>query len=739
MKRIIPSVFAILLLISCSTNNERLHPFNDPGRPTEERVENLLSQLTLEEKAGFMSGESMWYLQGVPRLGIPSIQVTDCGHGVTVILDSLGHYSGCATAFPTAVTQAASWDQDLIYKMGAALGRETRALGSGILLAPMVNIHRLPIGGRNYETYSEDPYLTGKLAAAFINGVQSEHIGAVIKSVTANNQQAHQHELAAKMDKRVLHEIYLPAFRMAVEEASPAGIMTAYNGINKIPTSESEYLLSDVIKGKWNYKGFIVSDWRAVVSKNSISAGLDLEMPGPGKYMDRKSILDALESGAFSEDELDNRVARYLRFLIASKLLDQPESKLNAEFNTPRHQSIALEVAEGAIVLLKNDNNILPLDKKELNKIGVFGPNAEEARLGGGGSASVSACRTVSPLKGLENYFGDLADITFIEGAGLAGSLPIIAGEFLSTSLNGVEEDGLTAAYYDGPGLQGEIKCSRIDDKIDFSWGWAAPCEFVTKNNYSVRWTGKIHAPISGKYKIGVSLKEAGVRLYLDNQLVIDQWGDPENEITEAKFMYKSKQVDFTMEEGSAHDIRLEFHKKHNKNMVRLEWELPNQSSSIDEAIKLAKNSDVAIIFAGLSNLFEGGNNDREDILLPGNQNKLISEVAKVNPNTIVVLINGTPVSMPWVNEVAAIVEAFYPGQEGGDAIARILSGDVNPSGKLPDTFPVELEDNLAMRYYPGQHGEIDYGEGLKVGYRQFDEENAEVLFPLVFHTPNLK
>lgn len=733
MRRAFICILVTLLLVSCSTNKEKEYLFNDPSKSTEERVEDLLSHLTIEEKAGFMSGETMWYLQAVPRLGIPKIQVTDCGHGVTVILDSLGNYSGCATAFPTAVAQAASWDKDLIFKMGAALGRESRALGSNILLAPMVNIHRLPIGGRNYETYSEDPYLTGKLAAAFINGVQSEHVAAVIKSVTANNQQAHQHELAAKMEKRVLHEIYLPAFRMAVEEANPAGIMTAYNGINKIPTSESEYLISDVIKGKWDYQGFIVSDWRAVVSKKSISAGLDLEMPGPGKYMHTESILEALESGELSELELDNRIARYLRFLIKSKHLDIPESKLNAEFNTPRHHDIALEVAEGAIVLLKNDNNLLPLDKKELKQIGVFGPNAEEARLGGGGSASVTACRTVSPLKGLQNYFGEEASITFIEGAGLAGSLPIIPGEFLTTSANGLEENGLSAAYYDGPDLQGEIACSRIDDKIDFSWGWAAPCEYVTKNNYSVRWTGKINAPTSGNYKIGVSVKEGGVRLYLDNQLVIDEWGDPKNEITEAKFTYKSKQAEITMEKGSAHDIRLEFHKKHNKNMVRLEWELPNQESSIEEALKIAKNSDVAIIFAGLSNLFEGGNNDRTSLDLPGNQDRLISEVAKVNPNTIVVLINGTPVSMPWVNEVAAIVEAFYPGQEGGDAIARILCGEVNPSGKLPDTYPVSLEDNLAMKYYPGAKGEINYGEGLKVGYRQFEEDGIKPLFPFGF------
>jgi len=730
-----------ILIISCTEKPK--HPFNNPALSVDERVDDLLSHLSLEERAGFMSGETMWYLQEIPRLGIPKLQVTDCGHGVTVILDENDDYSGCATCFPTAVGQAATWDRQLIKKMGAAIGRETRATGSGVLLAPMVNIHRLPVGGRNYETYSEDPYLTGTLAAAFIDGVQAEGTGTVIKAVTANNQQHEQDKLAAKMSKRVLHEIYLEQFRIAINQSDPWGIMTAYNGIalpgvnngKPLPTSESAYMIEDVIKGDWNYQGFVVSDWRAVVSSKSITAGVDIEMPGPGKFMDIKDMMKAIKDSLVTEEGINEAAKRYLRSIVKTGVLDIPQKELPSELDTPHHHDIAREVAEGSIVLLKNTDNILPMDKDKIKNIAVFGPNAEEARLGGGGSASVSACRTVSPLKGLQNAFGDNTEISFLEGASISGDLPVIASGNFTHEENGEILPGLKVEYFDGPNLEGDVQCTKIDDKIDFSWGWAAPCEKVTKNSYSVRWAGKINAPESGKYKIGVSVTEGGIRLFLDGKLVLEEWGDPENEITEARFNAVSKSVEFEMEKDSAHDIKVEFHKKMNRNTIRLEWATPSQKSPIEDAVKLAKQRELAIIFAGLSNRIEGGTNDKEELKLPGNQDKLISAVAAVNPNTIVVLINGTPIEMPWVNDVAAIVEAFYPGQEGGDAIANILSGKVNPSGKLPDTFGKEMEDYLSMKYYPGDEktGLTDYGEGLKVGYRQFDEDGIEPLFPFGF------
>jgi beta-glucosidase len=721
---------AAITVNKTSTGN---YPFNNPALTEKQRVDNLLSLLTVEEKAGFFAGRTLWNLHGVDRLGIPSVQVTDCGHGVTVILGHGGDFTGCATCFPTGVGQAATWDESIIRQVGAAIARETRALGSSILLAPMVNIHRLPIGGRNYETYSEDPFLTGQLATAFVKGVQSEHIGAVIKAFAGNNQQEGQEHLDAVISDRALHEIYFPAFRMAISGADPVGLMTSYNGVNGSPTSESNLLIRQTVKTRWGFKGFIVSDWRAVVSKNSVDAGLDMEMPGPGKFMDSTNMLAAIKQGTITRQEADDRVGRYLRFMVRSKLLDNNKPILHSAVNTPGHQALARQTAEGSIVLLKNQGALLPLRKSAAAKIAVFGPNATEARLGGGGSASVSACYTIGPLKGLRNFLGTDENITFVEGTSLKGSLPAVPAESLTTNFNGTTVHGLRGEYFSGSDLKGVAQCARVDEKVDFSWGWANPCKEVSRNEFSARWVGKISAPVTGTYKLGLSFNDAGIRLFIDGKLVINEWGDPAREVTEAKFVNKSKYVDLELVKGSSHDIAIEFHKKANKNTVRLEWRIPDNENPIEDAVRLAKKSDVAIVFAGLSNLFEGGMNDRKTLDLPGDQNKLIEAVASANPNTIVVLINGTPVTMPWINKVKSVVEAFYPGQEGGNSIARVLFGEVNPSGKLPDTYPVRLEDNKAMLNYPGVNGTVRYEEGIYIGYRQFERDGIKPLFPFGF------
>lgn len=717
-----------------TSRQQKIYPFNDPHLPIDKRVVDLLNRLTLKEKTGFMAGSSFWTLRGIERLGVPSLQVTDCGHGITVILDKDGNYTGCASSFPTAVGQAATWNPELIAKQGAAIAEEARATGSSILLGPMINIHRVPVGGRNYETYSEDPYLVGEMATAFIQGLQSKKIGAVVKGFVANNQQKDQEHLNEVISKDALNNIYFPAFKTVLKRANPVGIMMSYNSVNGGPTTQSSYLINDLIKNEWNFKGFTISDWRSVVSSQSINANLDIEMPGPGKFMNAQGVEQALVNGALDEAKLNAHVSRCLRAIIRSGLIDRPRPVLPAGLNTPQHQQIAREVAENSIVLLKNEGGILPLNKNAAMQVAVFGPNASTARLGGGGSASVTSCYSVSPLEGLRNNKGKNLEIQFFEGGNFSGNLPAIPEDYLSARQDGKEVKGLQAEYYDGLNLAGDTKCTRIDPKVDFAWGWASPCTTVNKGaGYSVRWTGKIHAPEAGNYKLGMAFQEAGVRLYLDGKLVIDEWGDPKNEVTEASFLSKEKLVDVYLEQGSTHDVKIEFHKKGHRNLVRLEWEQPGHADAIAEAAALAAKSKVAIVFAGLSNLFEGGNNDKTSLDLPGNQNQLISAIAAANPNTIVVLNNGTPLAMPWIHQVKAVVEAFYPGEEGGNAIARILYGDVNPSGKLPDTYPVHLSDVRAMQYYPGNGKETTYGEGELVGYRQFEADGIKPLFPFGF------
>ncbi len=704
--------------------------YTDSSRPVEERVTALLSRLTLEEKASLFSGRDFWHLEGIDRLGIPSIQVTDCGHGVTVILNDQGQYTGCATCFPTGVAQGASWNRDLLYDIGSTLARETRATGSTVLLAPMVNIHRTPLNGRNYETFSEDPFLTGELAAAFIQGAQSEHIGACIKAMTANNQQTNQHDLNVKVSERALREIYLPGFRIPIKESDPWAVMTAYNAVNRHSCAENAHLISDILKTEWTYPGLVVSDWRSVSSIKSLAAGLDLEMPGPGKFMQTRDILNALRSGLITEDEIDAHIKRILRLLIRSKLLDRTPSSLNAELNSPRHKTMARMAAEESIVLLKNDSGTLPLSKSRLQQLVVIGPNANEARLGGGGSASVTACYTVSPLEGIRNYCKDAVEISFEEGGGLAGNLSTIPAEHLLTEAGSTGDHGLSAEYYNGKEPKGKPALTRIDTGIDFSWGWAAPGTDVNKTSYSVRWRGKINPPVTGTYKIGLTRSGAGARMYINGNLAIDEWGDPAGKTFEARYEQTSTIIELDLAADSLYDIQVEFYKRMNRNLIRLEWEVPGKENPISQAVTLAEKCDATVIFAGLSNYFEGGNNDRDSLALPGDQNRLISRIAEVNSRTIVVLINGTPVSMPWADEVNAIVEAYYPGQEGGNALANILFGETNPSGKLPETFPKNLEDNPSFDHFPGSKEAVVYEEGIYVGYRHYDTRNIPPLFP---------
>jgi len=726
-KLIFLSLFIAQFVFDLSAQT-KMPVYQDSKKSTEERVNDICRLMTLDEKAGFLSGADDWHFKGIKRLGIPPLQVTDCGHGITIVFDKEGNWVGNASCFPTAVGQAATWNRDLIRQVGGALAREARATGSSILLAPMVNIKRHPLNGRNYELFSEDPLLTGEMASAFINGCQEEQIGAVIKAFAANNQQACQEALVVKMDERTLQEIYLPGFRIPVTKAKPWGLMTAYNGLNGVRTSASKHLLQEILKTSWNFDGFVVSDWRAVKGVESITAGVDIEMPGPGKFMTKENVLKALEEKKLTPLELDGMVKRLLRSYVKSKLLDAEKPDLHAEINTEKHQLLARKVSEEGIVLLKNSKNILPFDLSKIKKLAVIGPNASSARLGGGGSASVSAFYTVSPLDGLRKLCGSATEIVFEEGCGLDGNLKVVDGRYLRNERNGEVKSGLKAEYFTNSMLNGAPKLISTDELVNFSWGWANPRPEISRNGYSVRWSGQLLPPKTGEYKIGISAGECGYRLYLNGKLEIDQWETGGRDNFESHFTTSNRQISIRLDEGKAVEVRIDFYKRMNRNFIRFEWELPG-NNSMDLAIKAAQECDAAVVFAGLSNYFEGGNNDRKDILLPGEQNRLIREVASVNPNTVVVLINGSAIGMPWINVVNSLLEAYYPGEEGGNAIAKVLFGKVNPSGKLPETFPVKLSDNPAFGNYPGENNVVNYAEGIYVGYRHYDTRNIEPLF----------
>ncbi|MEX0885503.1 MAG: glycoside hydrolase family 3 C-terminal domain-containing protein [Phycisphaeraceae bacterium] len=708
---------------------ETVQTYQNPELDVDTRTRDLLDRMTLEEKAAMLTGRDFWHLEPIERLGVPALRCSDGGHGVTVTGDVIGP----ATCFPTGITQAATWNPQLIERAAAAMAREARARKNAVFLAPMINIHRTPVNGRNYETYSEDPYLVGRMATAFCQGVQSQRVAACIKALAANNQQKAQHKTSAELDERTLREIYLPGFEMAVKEAKPWSMMTSYNLLNGTYTSEHEHLLRDIAKNEWGFEGFIVSDWRATTSMQSFHAGLDLEMPGPGKIMTRAAVVAGINAGELSETELDDKVLRILRAIVRSGLIDVPQPELPSELDSPRHRALAREVAEEAVVLLKNDNRVLPLDASRIKRLAVIGPNARVARIGGGGSASVTPFYTVSPYEGLKNHLPDHVELVYEEGCSLLGGLEGITSEHLLTS---DDKPGLDAAYFPKHDLNATPGLTRTDGEVDFSWGWNAPGENMPKNDWAARWTGYLNVPTAGDYKLGGSFQDGACRLYIAGALVLDAWEVDDEKNFEARYRAQSRSIEQHFEEAGRVPIRLEYRKIGNKAAMRLEWQTPFGGDTIAKAVAAASSADAAVLFVGISNTFEGGTHDREQFELPQAQTDLINAVAKANANAAVVLFNGTPIGMePWLASVPALIEAWYPGQEGGNALARILLGEVNPSGRLPDTLPRRLEDNPTHdeRRYPGVDGKALYEEGVFVGYRHYDKHDIQPSFPFGF------
>jgi beta-glucosidase len=535
------------------------------------QVSTLVRQLTLEEKAALCTGATAWTTVPVERLGVPPMTVTDGPHGVRLAadLDALVAQSLPATCFPTASCLAATWDVDLMREVGQALAEECIALKVDVLLGPGANMKRSPLGGRNFEYYSEDPFLAGQMAASFIAGVQSLGVGTSLKHFAVNNQEYQRFTVNAQVDERTLREIYLPAFEAAVKQSQPWTVMCAYNKLNGTYCSEHHALLMDILKGEWGFEGLVVSDWGAVHDRvASLKGGLDLEMPGP-KDRRVRAVVEAVRAGTLDEAVLDEAVRRVLR--IVCKAAETPKG---GQFNVDAHHALARRVAAEGMVLLKN-NGLLPLQNPR--QIAVICRAAQVACFQGGGSSHINPTQV---------------DVPFLELQKLAG--------------------GATLTYAEG---------------------YPADCSL--------------------------------------------------------------------------------------------------QPDLIEQAVAAAREADVALIYVALPALKESEGYDRSDLDLTPAQVALIKAVAGVQPNTVVILNNGAPVVMgDWIGDVAAVLEAWMMGQAGGGAIADVLYGKVNPSGKLAETFPLRLADTPAHLNFPGENGEVRYGEGLFVGYRYYDAKEVSVQFP---------
>ncbi len=681
----------------------------NPKYPIDKRVDDLLGRMTLKEKIELIGGNE-FSTKPIPRLGIPKLRMSDGALGV--------RRWGPSTDYPCGTDLAATWDTTLISKVGKAIGQELKAKGGDILLGPNVNIARIPLGGRTFEAYGEDPYLTSRMAVSYIEGLQSEGVAATVKHFDANNQEYERMFVNEKVSKLALNEIYMPAFKAAVQEAHVLCVMAAYNKVNGQYCSENQYLLEKKLLHDWGFKGLIMSDWGAVHSSIPVAnGGLDLEMP-TGQYLNDSTLIPAIKSGKVKISSINDKVRRILWVMFKLGLFEHPHTSNPALVNTPEDRRIAYQAAVEGIVLLKNEGHVLPLDVHKLKSIAVIGPNAAIARPSGGGSAAITPIYTVSPLEALRSKLGHSVKINFAQGVELGGDAFPMASSYLY--LPDKNQHGLDAEYFGNDTLGGRPVYTNVDSAINFNWAGNSPAPGVQGNFFSVRWIGRFKAPASGNYVFNLT-SDDGSRMFINGKLVIDNWG-PHSPVERSYEMH--------VEKGKFYNLRVEYFQGTGGSMVVMGMREPT-TEMIAHAAAVAKRSDVALLFVGTSSYYEREGQDRDSLGLPADQDALIKAVANANKKTIVVMISGAPVQMNhWIGDVPGLMQAWFGGDESGNAIADVLLGKHDPSGRLPITFPVKWSDCSAYSSYKRQDSVSVYSDGVFVGYRWFDKHNIKPLFP---------
>jgi beta-glucosidase len=685
----------------------------------EERIEELLKQMTLEEKISMLAGADLWHTTPVRRLGIPQIRVTDGPNGARGTEGDMASPSVCT---PVGVALAATWNTELIHQIGEVLASETKTKGAHVLLAPTVNIHRSPLAGRNFECYSEDPYLTAQMAVAYINGLQSKGIGACIKHFVCNDSEFERTSLSSEVSERALHEIYLYPFKVALAEAKPWTLMSAYNKINGVWASENSYLLREILKGDWGFDGLVMSDWTGTYTDNPAAGGLDLEMPGPARWMG-ENVLNMVNSGNLDVSLIDDSVKRILRTIFRVGGFETLELQQEGSIDNPKHRTIVRQAAAEAIVLLKNEGDILPIRPEQYKKVAVIGHNAVEPPIMGGGSSRVTPHTIVTPLEAISDRLGDHVKIHFELGTSLYKDIPQMKMNYINVEGN----PALFVEIFDNIGLSDDPVVEHYVDRSSLSWSDA----FVSPANpekFSARISAEFTAIDGGVYTFGLTGNGLS-KLLIDQKIVIDNWDViPQEE----PWAGDAKGVPIKLEAGKTYDFCVEFAYSGSFPWRGLQIKClpPIPDDLLNRALVAASEAELVILFAGNTPEWESEGYDRKDMELPYNQNELIDQVQKVNPNTVIVLNTGAPVRMPWIHNTSALLQAWFGGQEMGEAIADVLFGMINPSGKLPTTFPVRLQDNPAYINYPGENGKVLYGEGIFVGYRYYEFKDLNPLFP---------
>jgi beta-glucosidase len=679
----------------------------------QDRAAALVAQMTLDEKItelhGIQNAEHRRFVPGIERLGIPPLVITNGPAGVGPGDDP---QQPPATALPAPISLAATFDRSIALRYGEITGQETRDLAESLLEGPDVNLARVPVNGRTFEGYGEDPFLIGEIGVGNIEGIQREGIIAEVKHYAANNQENNRFNVNEVIDDRTLHEIYLPHFEAAVKEAHAGTVMCAYPKVDGTYACENEPLLKDILRGQWGFDGFVQSDFGATHSTvPSALAGMDLEMPNGVFYAD--AMKQAVLSGAIPESVIDTLLIRRFTVMMRFGLFDRPLTK--SPIPAQQNGAFSRQAAEQGTVLLKNAGAQLPLDASTLHSIAVVGPYAGAAKTGGGGSSHVNPLYTVKPVDGIQSRVGPGVTVRYVPGVQVGGP-PAVPSSALHPP-GQPDVHGLQGEYFTNQDLSGSPALTRVDDHVEYNYGGSAPAPGIPSDHFSIRWTGSLTAPTTGDYTLGMT-SDDGSRLYVDGALVVDNWGN-----------HSARTVTAIVHlDAGEHTIRIEYYDNTGNASVTFGWNPPG-SSALQEAVDAAKASDVAIVMVGDD---ETEGSDRPSLALSNGQDELVQAVAAANPHTIVVAKSGAPILMPWIDQVPAVVEAWYPGEEDGNAVAHVLFGNVNPSGKLPITFPKADGDVPAHtpEQYPGVNGTATYSEGLKVGYRWYDSQGIAPLFP---------
>jgi beta-glucosidase len=700
-------------------------------------IADRLQALTLDEKATLLAGQDNWRTPSIEHAGIPSVKVTDGPNGAR------GNGEGRVTAvcFPVGTALAATWNAELIADVGAALAEEAQSKGAQILLGPTVNLHRSPLAGRNFECYSEDPYLTARLAIAYITGLQANGVGACIKHYVANDSEHERMTISSEVDERTLRELYLVPFEMAVAEAKPWSVMAAYNRINGHYACDHRELLVGVLKTEWAFDGLVISDWGAVHDTVlAANGGCDLEMPGPPIHFGA-ALAEAVRAGTVDDATVDDKVRRVLRTVWRSGRIEHPNEIAEQAIDRPEHRALARRAASEAMVLLKNEpvsatvGPVLPLQPGgDLRTLAVIGPNAEVGVYQGGGSSIVRAHYVVHPLEAITARCGP--DVTVVHEAG--GTIERYQPKPDPTWFAPLDADGrgLHVEYFDGRGVEsgGETVARRDVRSVTWTW-WTPPEGVADRREFSVRWTGTLVPPRSGSWQFGLAAIGLA-RVHLDGELIVDNWTNPKP--GELFFSRGSVEVveRVELEADRRYDLRIEYASEREARppAIRFGMTAPDVEDPVQLAATAARDADVAVVIVGTNGDWETEGSDRPTMALPGRQHELIREVVKANPRTVVVLNTGSPVEMggptSTIDDAPAIVQAWFGGQELGNALADVLFGDTDPGGRLPTTFPHRYEDNPALFNYPGEDGKVRYGEGVFIGYRGYGARHQQPRFP---------